>query len=198
VRSCRRSRLGQDIGIAVLFDLQRQFGATRLDDAAIGHDVHHIGSDMVQQPLVMRDDERAEVGRRAARSPRPTTSFSASMSRPAVGLVEDGDMRGLSIAICNISLRFFSPPEKPSFTLRFIISSLRPSVFIFARASFRNSMAVELSLRRARLRTAFIAVRRKFALPTPGQFDRRLEREEQPGDCALFRLHRPADRRRSA
>ena len=44
----------------------------------------------------------------------PATTLSASMSSPE-SVSSSTAIRGFSIAICRISTRFFSPPEKPSF-----------------------------------------------------------------------------------
>jgi hypothetical protein len=43
------------------------------------------------------------------------------------------------IPICTISLRFFSPPEKPTFTGRLSISMLQSQRIGLRRAIFRNS-----------------------------------------------------------
>ena len=76
-------------------------------------------------------------------------------------------IRGSSTAICRISLRFFSPPEKPTLTGRFSISASMSSAFAFSRTSLRNSAAFSSASPRA-LRWALSAVRRKVMLPTPG------------------------------
>ena len=76
-------------------------------------------------------------------------------------------IRGSSTAICRISLRFFSPPEKPTLTGRFSISASMSSVFALSRTSFRNSAAFSSASPRA-FRCAFSAVRRKVRFPTPG------------------------------
>src|SRR5437868_14984376 len=60
----------------------------------------------------------ARSGLRMASTPWATI-FSASMSRPESVSSRMASF-GSSTAICRISLRFFSPPEKPSFTERFI------------------------------------------------------------------------------
>src|ERR1700759_4615648 len=57
--------------------------------------------------------------------PAPITR-SASMSSPE-SVSSRMARRGSMIPICTISLRFFSPPEKPTFTARFIISMSSPS-----------------------------------------------------------------------
>ena len=64
------------------------------------------------------------------------TTRSASMSRPE-SVSSRIASRGSRSAICNISLRFFSPPENPSFTERAM--KLASISTIFAR-SFRRSL----------------------------------------------------------
>ena len=49
---------------------------------------------------------------------------------------------GSSIAICRISVRFFSPPEKPTFTGRFSISDVDFQAAGASRTSFMNSGVV--------------------------------------------------------
>ena len=58
----------------------------------------------------------ARDGERNVFTPRATT-FSASMSRPE-SVSSSSASVGSSTSICRISLRFFSPPEKPSLTER--------------------------------------------------------------------------------
>ena len=53
------------------------------------------------------------------------TILSASMSRPE-SVSSSTASRGCKTAICKISLRFFSPPEKPTLTARRSISWLTP------------------------------------------------------------------------
>ena len=67
---------------------------------------------------------------------------------------------GCSIAICRISFRFFSPPEKPSFTDRFMSFSSISSSLSFSRNMGRKSMA-SISSPPRYLRIAFNAERRK-------------------------------------
>jgi hypothetical protein len=55
-----------------------------------------------------------------------------------VGLVEDGQL-GSSMAICRISLRFFSPPEKPSLRWRLANAGSMPSLSIHSIISRRTS-----------------------------------------------------------
>ena len=62
----------------------------------------------------------ARSGLRSALTPFETI-FSASMSRPE-SVSSRIASRGSSTAIWKISLRFFSPPEKPSFTERLSIA----------------------------------------------------------------------------
>src|SRR6185436_16614535 len=53
--------LALELGVAGLFQLERQLLAARLLDAAVRHHVHLVGHDIVQQPLVMGDDEHRPV-----------------------------------------------------------------------------------------------------------------------------------------
>ena len=76
-------------------------------------------------------------------------------------------MRGSSTAIWRISLRFFSPPEKPTLTGRLSMSASMARSLARARTSLRKSAADSSSSPRA-LRCAFTAVRRNVMLPTPG------------------------------
>ena len=94
------------------------------------------------------------------------TIRSASMSRPE-SVSSRMASRGSSTAIWKISLRFFSPPENPSFTERPVKLSSIATNFIFSRAKARKSIASSSSSPR-RLRIALSAVRRKYRLPTPG------------------------------
>src|SRR5712691_8616650 len=115
-------------------------------------------------------------GQRIASMPSATT-FSASMSRPE-SVSSRMAKRGWNMCICKISSRFFSPPEKPSFTERVMNESSTPSSFIFSARSLRNCgigmscfsiSPVPSALGAAR--RALIAVRRKFATETPGIAD---------------------------
>ena len=70
---------------------------------------------------------------------------------------------GLSNSICKISWRFFSPPEKPSLTLR---SAKAGSMLRDAIASFTSPTQVRTL--GASPRMAVTDVRRKFETETPG------------------------------
>ena len=87
---------------------------------------------------------------------------------------------GRNMCIWSISRRFFSPPEKPSFTERVMKESSTSRSFIFSARSLRNC-GIGMSFLRASCavpavapgtaRRALIAVRRKFATETPGIAD---------------------------
>ena len=62
----------------------------------------------------------ARSGERSALTPSETI-FSASMSRPE-SVSSSTQSFGSSSFICRISARFFSPPEKPTFSGRFSIA----------------------------------------------------------------------------
>ncbi len=104
-------------------------------------------------------------GSRSALTPSATVR-SASMSRPE-SVSSRMHRRGSSIAICRISLRFFSPPEKPKLRSRLSSSSVTPTTLALARSRFMNSPAPISASPRAR-RWAFMAWRRKYMLATPG------------------------------
>ncbi len=74
---------------------------------------------------------------------------------------------GASTAICRISIRFFSPPEKPTLSARRSISKSIFSSPAFSRMSFRNAGAATSTSPRAFF-CAFKAVRRNVSAGTPG------------------------------
>ncbi len=88
------------------------------------------------------------------------------MSRPEL-VSSSTHSRGSSIAICRISLRFFSPPEKPTLTPRRSISWSMCSFLATSRTRFMNSGVVSSASPRA-LRWALSAVRRNVMVATPG------------------------------
>ena len=90
------------------------------------------------------------------------TMRSASTSRPESVSSKIATL-GLSNSICKISWRFFSPPEKPSLTLR---SAKAESMLNFAIASFTSPTQVRTF--GASPRIAVAAVRKKLETDTPG------------------------------
>ena len=74
---------------------------------------------------------------------------------------------GSSMAIWKISLRFFSPPLKPSLTERLASLLSSSTTARFSRISLRNSPA-ERAGRCWCLRRSFTAVRMKLTIDTPG------------------------------
>src|SRR5262249_25215151 len=107
----------------------------------------------------------ARSGERSALTPSATV-LSASMSRPE-SVSSSTHNRGCNSAICRISLRFFSPPEKPTLTPRRSISCSMPSLPATSRTRLRKS-GVESSSSPRFLRCALSAVRRKVMVATPG------------------------------
>ena len=57
----REAGLAQDRAVALVLEPQRQILAAALDDPALGEDVDESGRDVVQQPLVVGDQQHAEV-----------------------------------------------------------------------------------------------------------------------------------------
>ena len=90
----------------------------------------------------------------------------ASTSRPE-SVSSRMESLGSSIAIWNISLRFFSPPENPSFTD--LLASLESSstIALFSRISLRKSAAFIGSLP-SYFRFSLMAARMKLVIDTPG------------------------------
>ncbi len=82
---------------------------------------------------------KARSGLRMALTPCDTIR-SASMSRPE-SVSSSTASAGSSTAMWKISLRFFSPPEKPSFTERSSIFSSTSRTFDFSFTSAMKSMA---------------------------------------------------------
>src|SRR4051812_11762415 len=91
------------------------------------------------------------------------TVRSASMSRPE-SVSSSTATSGWSIAICRISARFFSPPEKPSLRWREVNERSTSSSSMACWSLVRNS----LTLIGSSLRPVLIAMRRKLAIDTPG------------------------------
>src|SRR3954453_23912323 len=91
------------------------------------------------------------------------TVRSASMSRPE-SVSSSTATSGSSIAIWRISARFFSPPENPSLRWREVKARSTSSRSTACCRRVRNS----LTLIGSSLRPVLIAMRRKFAIETPG------------------------------
>lgn len=91
--SSRRDRLCGllgELGVASLFQLQRQFLATRFDDAAIDVDMHVVGDDVVEQALVVGNDQEAAIG--AAHGVDTVGNhFQRVDVQPRVGFVQDAE-----------------------------------------------------------------------------------------------------------
>ena len=95
--------------------------------------------------------------------------------------------RGSRSAICSISLRFFSPPENPSLTLRSRNSGFISSSFIFSRTKSSNSSGSSSSLAALRLHRV-VGETQELAVGDAGNLDRVLEREEHAGARPLLGL----------
>jgi hypothetical protein len=102
---------------SLLFEFERQFLAARFHDAALGQHVHEIGHDVVQQALVVGHHDHGALGRAHGVDAGGHGAQGVDI-QAGIGLIENGQ-RGSSTAIWKISLRFFSPPEKPALTGRF-------------------------------------------------------------------------------
>src|SRR5262245_44805265 len=60
VSSGHQSRF--DPAVSLFLELERELLAAGTDDAAAGQDVHEIGNDVIEQPLIMRDHDNRAVG----------------------------------------------------------------------------------------------------------------------------------------
>src|SRR6185295_5732790 len=92
--SSRASSRGLDVSdpvIALGLKLVRQFGASRFDDAAVDQHVDELRLDVVQDPLVVRDQEHPEIG-----AGERVHAFRNDPERvdvePRVGLIENRDL----------------------------------------------------------------------------------------------------------
>src|SRR3954451_15690932 len=94
------------------------------------------------------------------------TVFSASMSRPESVSSSTASV-GLSSASWRISIRFFSPPENPSFKYRLENSRGTCVSSIAASTVLRKSLS-EIAASPRASRWAFITMRRYLATVTPG------------------------------
>ena len=85
------------------------------------------------------------------------------MTTLAPAALDLGAIRGLSRASCSTSWRFFSPPEKPSLTLRSAKagSMRRSAMAFFMSLTHVRSLGASPSI-------AVLAVRRKLDTETPG------------------------------
>src|SRR3989475_3412916 len=78
--------------VALLFELESQLLAARLHDAAARQHVHVIRNDVVQQPLVVRDDDDAALG--APERVDAVRDYPERVDVEArVGLIHDGELR---------------------------------------------------------------------------------------------------------
>lgn len=102
--------------VSFFFEFECELRASRFYNASFVKYVHEIGCDVIEQPLVVRDDDRCILSDFSWFTPCETIR-KASMSRP-LSVSSRMDRRGCNIAIWKISFRFFSPPENPSLTER--------------------------------------------------------------------------------
>src|SRR5262245_42082302 len=74
-------------GVAARFKLVRQLLAAGAHDAAARQDVHHVGYDVVEQALIMRDDHK-----RSLRRAQPVDTFGHDLERvdveTGIGFIE--------------------------------------------------------------------------------------------------------------
>src|SRR5205807_6595424 len=85
-------RLVSVLRVAGRFELERKLLAAGLHDAAFREHMHHVGRDIVEQPLVVRDHDKAALGRAQA-----IDALGHDLERvdvePGIGLVEHAQPR---------------------------------------------------------------------------------------------------------
>ena len=126
----------------------------------------------------------ARSGERMAFTPSATV-LSASMSRPE-SVSSSTASFGSSTAIWNISLRFFSPPENPSFTGRFNSAGIEVQDLRLLLDERHELHGIELR------EAAMLALRvdgrlQEVGVVDAGNFDRILKRHEDAFAGAVFR-----------
>lgn len=151
--------------IAALLNFLSQVRTGGTYDAPVVKHVDDVRLYHVEQTLIVGDDDDRLFWREkfvdtltddAHRVDIKTRSVSSRM-----------ESCGSSIAIWNISLRFFSPPEKPSLTERCVSFESSSTSWRFSRISFMNSGAFSGSSPWY-LRFALTAAFMKFVILTPG------------------------------
>ena len=106
------------------------------------------------------------------------TTRSASMSRPESVSSRIASL-GSSTAICRISFRFFSPPEKPVFTDRVSIDVSMSTNASFCSMRSANSSGIDF-LFAASLTDLVVRGAEKIGVRDARDLDGILEREEDP------------------
>ena len=130
---------------------------------------------------------RNDALRRAQRVDALGTMRSASMSRPE-SVSSRMQKDGCSSAICRISMRFFSPPEKPTLRARLSMSFGMSSWLAAALTRLMKSGVVSSASPRA-LRCALSAALRKVIVATPGISSGYWKARNRPARGALVGLH---------
>src|ERR1700722_8934469 len=78
--------------VALFLELQREFLAARADDTAVEEHMHEIGYDVIEQPLIVRDDQLRGVG-----ALQFVDAGGDDLQRvdveAGIGFVEDGELR---------------------------------------------------------------------------------------------------------
>ena len=79
--------------VALGFEPLRELGTAGVDDAPVDEDVHHVGLQVLEQALVVRDAQHAEVGPVGAHLLHALRHHLQRVDvETGVGLVEDGEL----------------------------------------------------------------------------------------------------------
>src|SRR5690606_1929807 len=147
------------------FQLQGQLLGAGLDDPAIGQNMNVVRHDVIAQAQIVGNHDETALAVTHEFTPSATTCR-ASISNPE-SVSSRMHKSGSSSIICMISLRFFSPPEKPSLTPRLRKLASRSTRLLVSRASFMNSTEDSSGSPRC-LRLASTDTLRNSMLLTPG------------------------------
>ena len=124
-----------------------------------------VGDDVVEDSLVVGDEEEGVIGGAEAVDAL-ATERRASTSRPESGSSRMASL-GSRTAIWRTSLRFFSPPEKPSLTERRVICG-STSTDLTRRRRRRSNLRGSSSSSPLLLLRALNPARRNWSRRTPG------------------------------
>src|SRR6185312_1750811 len=158
-------RLAGDPVVAAFLQLQSQAPVAAAGNSAAHQNMHEVGNDVLEQPLVVRHEEERAL--RRAQLVHPVRHDLQGIDVEAgVGLVQHGEP-GLQHQHLQDLVALFLAAGEASFTPRDRKLSSMCMSFIFSRTSPRNSKA-STSGRPRSLRAALVAAFSRYTLLTPG------------------------------
>src|SRR5437773_3777410 len=154
----RLRRLLDDPAVAVLLQVPGQVRVAALHDSAVHEYVDEVGDHVVEETLVVGHDEHRSV--RAAHRIHSICDKAQGVDVSPESVSSRMQNFGSRTAIWKTSFFFFSPPEKPSFSPRFMKVSSRPRSFALSCTRPMKSIA-SISSSPRYFRIAFRAAFRK-------------------------------------